>query len=868
MFAIANGRKALWQWDLNQQLTVAGSCTEVHYLDKGSPSTLTVAVKDGKADIPNILLQKAGRLIVYAYIIDAQDHHTKVCETFDIAPRPKPAEYVYTETEVKTWSDLQSQIGDLANLVTEEKNNLVAAINEAAQSGGGGAVMATAEPAEDDIPKVYWTGDLPTSKTEGDIQGTIRYKSKTADFQYPATLKVQGSSSANYAKKNFTLKVYRDSTYENKVKLAFRDWGKLNKFVLKAHWIDHSHVRNVGTAKIWGKIVEARSDYASLPEELRNAPNNGATDGFSIKFFANGVYQGLYEWIVPKDKLFGQDSNIVTHSILNSELNNQPTCAFATTSPTISGNWSEELQDTMSTAISTSFANLIKFVAGSTDEEFVANAENYFDVQSVIDFDIFARVFCIVDNLCRNQIFFTYDGVKWYEGVWDVDAILGLPPTVRGFFAYDTEFQTGYIAYKDYGVTNLLYQRVENLFLERFKARYAELRSGVLSVDSIIDVYERLTDTITNYDGLLEEDYASTTGGGKFTGIPYTSENNIQQIRNFVAQRTAYMDEVIGNMAGESGGGDETVPCTGISLSASTLTFNGEGSQTLTATVTPDGCTDEVVWSTSSSAVATVSGGVVTAVGNGDAVITATCGAYSATCSVNVSGIEEGETVNILDGVAWHSGYINTSGQINSSAVDAYTDAFDVSAYAGKSLAVKLTATSMGANTCRLNFYDSDGTFISQTGNTVHTDYIVCSTVPDNAKNARITCNVSTGFSNLNIVQLENVVTSGGHENAEYYSGGYFDAASGEFKESTAYNCYKIPCVSGQAALVFRCVSAVMFVDGVYDSTIIQYTGGGANRVIDITKDGQVGANVSSTATDFFYGVFGATIGSLAYPAV
>ena len=138
MFAIANGRKALWQWDLNQQLTVAGDCTEVHYLDRGAPSTLTVAVKDGKADIPNILLQKAGRLVVYAYIVDAQDHHTKVCETFGIASRPKPAEYVYTETEVKTWSDLQSQIGDLADLATEEKDNLVAAINEAAQTGGGG----------------------------------------------------------------------------------------------------------------------------------------------------------------------------------------------------------------------------------------------------------------------------------------------------------------------------------------------------------------------------------------------------------------------------------------------------------------------------------------------------------------------------------------------------------------------------------------------------------------------------------------------------------------------------------------------------------------------------------------------------------
>lgn len=169
MFAIANGRKALWQWDLNQQLTVAGDCTEVHYLDRGAPSTLTVAVKDGKADIPNILLQKAGRLVVYAYIIDAQDHHTKVCETFGIAPRPKPAEYVYTETEVKTWSDLQAQIGDLADLATDEKGSLVAAINEAAKSGGGGGAGAwyvTLTPDDD--------GNITADKTMAEIEAAYQ----------------------------------------------------------------------------------------------------------------------------------------------------------------------------------------------------------------------------------------------------------------------------------------------------------------------------------------------------------------------------------------------------------------------------------------------------------------------------------------------------------------------------------------------------------------------------------------------------------------------------------------------------------------------------------------------------------------------
>ena len=498
------------------------------------------------------------------------------------------------------WDQLQTEIEQLkqGTLTPEQIADIQAATQEAtasasraeaaaarAENAANTSQNATVEPAEDDIPKVYFTGTLPTDKANGDLQLHMRYVSKTADFAYPVTLKVQGSSSTSFPKKNFTLKVYEDDTYENKKKLAFKGWGKMNKFVLKAHWIDHSHVRNVGTAKIWGKIVASRADYASLPEELRSAPNNGATDGFTVKVFANGIYQGLYEWIVPKDKLFGQDSDIATHSILNSEWNNQPTCAFATTTPTIDGNWSEELQDDMSVGISASFANLITFVAGSTDEEFTANIENYVDLQSVIDFDIFARVFCIIDNLCRNQIFFTYDGAKWYEGCWDVDAVLGLNVYGGISNAHDKVFQTGYLAYVDYGITNMLYQRVEECFTERVKERYFALRERVLSASSIIEVYERLTDTITAHEGLLAEDFASTTADGAFTGIPSQSTNNIQQIRNFIAKRLGYMDSTM-EVLGEASIYSVTANLTGCSIDNSTSTVV-EG-ESYTATLTED----------------------------------------------------------------------------------------------------------------------------------------------------------------------------------------------------------------------------------------------------------------------------------------
>lgn len=80
-------------------------------------------------------------------------------------------------------------------------------------------------------------------------------------------------------------------------------------------------------------------------------------------------------------------------------------------------------------------------------------------------------------------------------------------------------------------------------------------------------------------------------------------------------------------------------PATGISLNKSELTLTAGNSDTsLTATVTPADSTDTVVWSTNKPAVATVDSamGKVTAVAPGEAIITATAGTKTATCTVKV----------------------------------------------------------------------------------------------------------------------------------------------------------------------------------------------------------------------------------------
>lgn len=74
---------------------------------------------------------------------------------------------------------------------------------------------------------------------------------------------------------------------------------------------------------------------------------------------------------------------------------------------------------------------------------------------------------------------------------------------------------------------------------------------------------------------------------------------------------------------------------TALSVSPTTASVAVGATTTITPTTTPTGA--GVTWRSSNASVATVSGGVVTGVNAGVAVITATAGAYSASCTVTVT---------------------------------------------------------------------------------------------------------------------------------------------------------------------------------------------------------------------------------------
>lgn len=141
---IADGRGALWQWDTGRRckITDGDGVKQVHYQNKCFGGSVDVDVDtDGTAIIPDELLQDWHTLTAYAYVTDDTGAYTMVQRDFAVHKRAKPAGYVYTPTDQMTLQTIQRQIGDLAGLKTEAKENLVAAINEVARTGGGAGSM-------------------------------------------------------------------------------------------------------------------------------------------------------------------------------------------------------------------------------------------------------------------------------------------------------------------------------------------------------------------------------------------------------------------------------------------------------------------------------------------------------------------------------------------------------------------------------------------------------------------------------------------------------------------------------------------------------------------------------------------------------
>ena len=522
----------------------------------------------------------------------------------------------YAKTE-----DIPTRVSQLTN----DANYVnTAQMNEAIANVTGQTMI---EPEELDMPKVFFYGTaLPTTKDNVNL--TMDYISNTTKFSSLVKLKCQGTSSMSYAKKNFTVNMYSDEARTTKLKKDFKGWGAQSKFCLKANYVDTTHTRNISGARIAYDMVASRPD-SPFKQQLLTAPRYGLVDGFPIKLYFNGEFYGIYTWNIPKDGwMFNMDKNNPNHVVLCAEKNTDGnsslinSCQFRQLWTNGDGNdWSVEV-GTYSQNMVDSFNRCINFVMNATDQEFHDNIGEYFDLYSLLDYYCFSYLTCHLDGLAKNMLMATYDGVHWGASLYDMDSIYGVSWNGASYVA------TNYQCPEQYQEQfSRLWVRIEQCFATELYARYLELRQGALSLSNIIKHVEEIYDVIP--DRVFADEKA------KWTNLPQVSTNTMTRFRNYMRDRAVYVDAEMQEIG-------TRVPCTGIVLSADTLSFATTDTQTLSVVVSPDNTTDIVTWSVSPNGIVTVDNGVVTPIANGECTITATCGTQAATCAVTVSGMSEG----------------------------------------------------------------------------------------------------------------------------------------------------------------------------------------------------------------------------------
>lgn len=370
---------------------------------------------------------------------------------------------------------------------------------------------------------------LPRLYLEGDISG-MRYKTDIRDISFTyvdgdqvtqgfATLKVQGTSSLKYDKRNFTVKLYSDEAHTDKKNLNV-GWGRQNEYCLKANWIDKTHARNIVTANL---AADVQSRYGILT----NTPNNGLMDGFPIELYSNGEFYGLYTLNIPKDAwAFNLDKDNPNHILFASELYEPSNLFHEALDPEA---WELEVGKEEAYAYE-KLSELIDFVRNSSDEEFREQFSDHFNLDAALNYYVLMDFALLNDNRAKNMLLLTYDAQHWYLCLYDMDTSWGAK--FDGLSLYDYRVEP-----LIYSISNL-YVRMENLFTEELAQRYFDLKEDFLNKESVMARFEAFRARIPEESFRKEQE----KWGTDIPGFDY------DQIEDFLDTMIPYLDNKYSGM--------------------------------------------------------------------------------------------------------------------------------------------------------------------------------------------------------------------------------------------------------------------------------------------------------------------------------
>lgn len=386
---------------------------------------------------------------------------------------------------------------------------------------------------------------LPTSKEEGKLPVAVSLKINKDIINVYGTIKVQGTGSAPYPKKNWTLKLYEDHENLKPLKIKIGKTIASDKWIVKAEWIDPSLIRNSLSYKLWGDMVNSRE----------REPKN------EVDLYLDGPRTGAlgYPWVYPTEvkinnKFYGISTLTLGHDPNNFNIDkNNPYHIYmefdARYGTPNKGSWDNiksssigqclngyfPLNEDISTSQKKALDDLGQFLT-SPLTEFKNDFDNYLDKTNIIDMLLFYEAIYDYDAVAYDTEIVSYDLKKWFFLPWDKDSTFGIGFGGSGINK-GSENQLVF-NYQEMDQRHIPWFKTYHAFQEEVEQRYAELRQkGVFTVSNLKEISDEIYNKITDKMWELEIKTWEDLGRAKY------EETNRDQIFDWFEKRLVMLDE-------------------------------------------------------------------------------------------------------------------------------------------------------------------------------------------------------------------------------------------------------------------------------------------------------------------------------------
>lgn len=372
--------------------------------------------------------------------------------------------------------------------------------------------------------------DIVFQSTDVTTQGeSFSLTGKYSQLQY------QGTSSMQYPIKNYRL---NPRNKDGKVKLdPFNNGVKESRFTLKADYASSGHWQNTGLAK-WvndhlyhydendeksmnpkkwfdiqngKKITDTRETINGFPCRLILINDGSSTlnDGQNEPTPGNTKDMGVFNFNNDKSNTntLGFDIKNFPYCASFEVASNSDTSAGAFMSYKGTGGSAEELAyiknsfelrfpDEDDVGADYGFLDMngdpnkglkrvIDFTDNSSDEDFVAHFEEYFNKQYTLRYFLLVMGLGMVDNLGKNMMLDTWDGQIFYPRFYDMDTICSFNNSGVITFDTDIEMEQGYWNTS----SSRLWTRVRDLFHDELVVIYKDMRQNGFDYDTLMQYF-------------------------------------------------------------------------------------------------------------------------------------------------------------------------------------------------------------------------------------------------------------------------------------------------------------------------------------------------------------------------------------------